>query len=93
MENEYLNLGQISIYVFWAFFALLIIYLRREDKREGYPLDTADGRRVTVEGFPKTPSPKVPAQAKHPALVSRSEAEIIERTRAGVETDLVKEEN
>lgn len=93
MENEYLNLGQISIYVFWAFFALLIIYLRREDKREGYPLDTADGRRVTVEGFPKTPPPKQPVQAKHPALVGKSEAEIIARTRAAAEAGPEKEEN
>ena len=29
-----------SLYAFWLFFAGLIFYLRREDKREGYPLDS-----------------------------------------------------
>jgi photosynthetic reaction center H subunit len=40
----------------------LIWYLHREDKREGYPLDSErsdrTGGRVRVEGFPAVPSPK-----------------------------------
>jgi len=57
----YIDVAQIVLYVFWAFFAGLIIYLRREDKREGYPLDsdrTDRTDRVIVQGFPAMPKPK-----------------------------------
>jgi photosynthetic reaction center H subunit len=45
--------------VFWIFFAGLIFYLRREDKREGYPLisDTGSGR-LPQKGIPNPPDPK-----------------------------------
>jgi photosynthetic reaction center H subunit len=33
-----IDVAQVVLYVFWIFFAGLIIYLRREDRREGYPL-------------------------------------------------------
>ena len=33
-----IDLALIALYAFWIFFAGLIFYLRREDKREGYPL-------------------------------------------------------
>jgi photosynthetic reaction center H subunit len=60
---EYVDTAQVALYGFWAFFAGLIWYLHREDKREGYPLDThrtdRDGNPVTVEGLPPVPSPKV----------------------------------
>ena len=48
---EYLDTAQIALYGFWAFFAGLIWYLHREDKREGYPLDT---HRVDRHGNPET---------------------------------------
>lgn len=51
----YVDVAQLVLYVFWAFFAGLIIYLIREGKREGYPLETANG---TVEGWPPAPRPK-----------------------------------
>lgn len=35
----YIDVAQIALYVFWVFFAGLIFYLRREDRREGYPLE------------------------------------------------------
>ena len=57
----YMDVAQMVLYAFWAFFAGLIIYLRREDKREGYPLesDRSDrAPRVKVVGFPKPPPPK-----------------------------------
>lgn len=54
----YLDLTTLVLYAFWIFFAALVIYLRREDKREGYPL-TSDRRNVRVEGFPATPPRKV----------------------------------
>jgi photosynthetic reaction center H subunit len=58
----YIDVAQLTLYAFWIFFAGLVWYLRREDKREGYPLDsdrtTASGGRVQVQGFPAVPPPK-----------------------------------
>jgi photosynthetic reaction center H subunit len=59
--TEYVNVAQLVLYAFWIFFAGLIIYLRREDKREGYPLEsdrTARTSRVKVIGWPAPPEPK-----------------------------------
>lgn len=56
--TEYVNVAQVVLYVFWVFFFALIIYLHRENKREGYPLDTASARRGAVQGFPAMPSAK-----------------------------------
>lgn len=67
--TEYFDFAQVAVYLFWFFFAGLIIYLRREDKREGYPLEADRGGRVEVQGFPPVP-PKRPERAKHPALVN-----------------------
>ena len=55
--TSYIDLTQVLLYAFWLFFALLVYYLRREDKREGYPL-RSDRRNVVVQGFPATPGPK-----------------------------------
>ncbi len=55
----YIDVAQVTLYVFWGFFALLVLYLRREDKREGYPLKSDRSGRVTVQGFPPVPQPKV----------------------------------
>ncbi len=57
----YVDVAQVVLYVFWLFFIGLIIYLRREDKREGYPLESdrsAASPRVAVQGFPAMPPPK-----------------------------------
>lgn len=58
--TDYMDVGQMTLYVFWIFFAGLIYYLRREDKREGYPLESDRGasRPVRIQGFPAMPSPK-----------------------------------
>ncbi len=56
-----IDVAQVVLYAFWIFFAGLIFYLRREDKREGYPLEsdrTDRTDRVVVQGFPAIPSPK-----------------------------------
>lgn len=53
-----IDLAEILFTLFWVFFVGLILYLRREDKREGYPLESDRGGRVVVEGFPATPPPK-----------------------------------
>lgn len=57
-EGAYLDLAQVTLYVFWVFFAGLIFYLRREDKREGYPLESTTGGGGPVHGFPRMPDPK-----------------------------------
>jgi photosynthetic reaction center H subunit len=53
-----MDLAQVTLYVFWIFFACLIYYLRREDKREGYPLDSDALGGGVVHGFPRMPDPK-----------------------------------
>lgn len=53
----YIDVAQLTLYAFWLFFFGLIYWLRREDKREGYPLDS-DHAGVIVQGFPAMPRPK-----------------------------------
>ncbi len=55
----YIDVAQLVLYAFWLFFAGLIYYLHRENKREGYPLESdRSGGRIQVQGFPGVPSPK-----------------------------------
>lgn len=56
--TKYIDVAQVVLYAFWIFFTGLVIYLRREDKREGYPLVSDRSANVQVVGFPKPPSPK-----------------------------------
>jgi photosynthetic reaction center H subunit len=57
--TAYIDVAQIALYAFWIFFAGLIYYLHREDKREGYPLESdRSGGRIKVQGWPSVPSPK-----------------------------------
>ncbi len=49
---------QILVAVFFVFFAGLVLALRREDKREGYPMTDITPRGVVIEGFPPPPPPK-----------------------------------
>jgi photosynthetic reaction center H subunit len=56
--TQYIDVAQLALYAFWIFFACLIIYLRREDKREGYPLESDRSPNVMVQGWPKMPKPK-----------------------------------
>ena len=51
-------MAQVVLYAFWVFFAGLIFYLRREDKREGYPLESDRSGSIVVQGFPAMPGPK-----------------------------------
>jgi photosynthetic reaction center H subunit len=60
--TQYIDVAQIVLYAFWIFFAALVLYLRREDKREGYPLEADPNdrpRRIEVQGFPSLPKPKI----------------------------------
>jgi photosynthetic reaction center H subunit len=57
----YIDVAQMVLYAFWLFLAGVVYYLRREDKREGYPLQsdrTERTTRVRVQGFPAIPPPK-----------------------------------
>lgn len=72
MEANYIDLPTILIWTFWLAFVALIIYIRREDKREGYPLES-DRKGVTVEGFPAMPR-RGEVRVKHPALVKNPDA-------------------
>jgi len=59
--TSYVDVAQLVLYAFWIFFVGLIFYLRREDKREGYPLESdrsEQSDRVRVVGFPAPPAPK-----------------------------------
>lgn len=56
--TDYMDVGQMTLYVFWLFFAGLIYYLRREDKREGYPLESTRSRDIRIVGWPPMPAPK-----------------------------------
>jgi photosynthetic reaction center H subunit len=54
-----IDVAQLTLYAFWIFFALLLLYLRREDRREGYPLveDSATSRKAADSGV-WIPEPK-----------------------------------
>lgn len=55
----YVDVAQVVLYAFFLFFAGLVFWLRREDRREGYPLENeAVGRR----------------KADDPILIPRSKA-------------------
>jgi len=55
-----LDVAQVVLYAFWLFLAALVYYLRREDKREGYPLEMEGPVRPrgVAQGFPAIPEPK-----------------------------------
>ena len=53
-----LDVAQIMLYAFWLFFAGLIFYLRREDRREGYPLENEATGRLKPRDVLWIPTPK-----------------------------------
>ncbi|MDX2308671.1 MAG: photosynthetic reaction center subunit H [Hyphomicrobium sp.] len=52
------DVAQIAIWLFWIFFAYLILYLRREDRREGYPLFQEPENRQKGDDWYFIPPPK-----------------------------------
>jgi photosynthetic reaction center H subunit len=56
--TQYIDVAQLVLYAFWIFFAGLIFYLRREDKREGYPLVYDRKENAPYLNFPPIPAPK-----------------------------------
>jgi photosynthetic reaction center H subunit len=53
------DVAQLTLYVFLIFFIGLMFYLRREDRREGYPLFSEPSNTYRPEGFMFIPPPKV----------------------------------
>jgi photosynthetic reaction center H subunit len=52
------DLASLSIWLFYIFFAGLIIYLQTENMREGYPLEDEDGNLAPNQGPFPVPKPK-----------------------------------
>ena len=46
----YIDVAQVTLYAFWVFFFGLIFWLRREDRREGYPLESDPTGKVKDRG-------------------------------------------
>lgn len=57
--TNYIDVAQLTLWAFWFFFFGLVFYIRREDKREGYPVISQRMRGVKLmQGFPPMPKPK-----------------------------------
>lgn len=54
----HIDFAQVLLYAFWVFFAGLVIYLQRENMREGYPMETEDGSPAPNQGPFPLPEPK-----------------------------------
>ncbi len=68
--TQYVDVAQLVLYVFWAFFAGLIYYLLRENHREGYPMDSGRENGPRIEGWPPVPAPKAYKMADGRELLS-----------------------
>lgn len=53
-----IDVAQVVLYVFWIFFFGLVYWLRKEDRREGYPLESDNPRRTAPERQILLPTPK-----------------------------------
>ena len=47
--NDHIDVAQLTLYGFWIFFAGLVLWIRREDKREGFPLVSDMPGKVPLE--------------------------------------------
>jgi photosynthetic reaction center H subunit len=56
--TSHIDVAQLTLYGFWLFFAGLIFYLRTEDKREGFPMESETTPGLRPVGFPPIPAPK-----------------------------------
>ncbi len=56
--TSYIDVAQIVLYAFWIFFFGLIYWLRMEDRREGYPLESDNPRFVGRTNQMLIPKPK-----------------------------------
>jgi photosynthetic reaction center H subunit len=56
--THHIDVAQITLYTFWLFFAGLIWYLRTEDRREGFPLQSDVAPYKRLNKFFGIPKPK-----------------------------------
>jgi photosynthetic reaction center H subunit len=55
----HIDIAELMFYIFFAFFLGLVIYLRREDRREGYPLESdVGGHLLHNDGVLQAAGPK-----------------------------------
>lgn len=84
-----IDIAFISLCLFFFFFACLVFYLRREDRREGYPLEEDDGAIQTLGAMVFVPAPKTFALAhgqgdrSSPNFDKRDSARSFAMTRVG----------
>ncbi len=58
--TQYVDVAQLTLWAFWFFFFGVVYFIRREDKREGYPVESQRmfGAVKMMQGFPPLPKPK-----------------------------------
>jgi photosynthetic reaction center H subunit len=66
--TSHIDVAQVVLYAFWIFFAGLIFYLRREDRREGYPLEYEATGHIDDPGPVWMPKPKAFLQKFGPTV-------------------------
>ncbi len=54
-----IDVAQVVLYAFWVFAFILVLHLRREDRREGYPLIREPHGEAENPGYLSFPYPKV----------------------------------
>lgn len=85
-----IDVAQVVLYMFWVFFFGLVYYLHRENKREGYPLESDTGMgRNRYEGFPATPDPKTFTLANGEVWLAPGPNSAIEELKGGEFTSRV----
>lgn len=52
------DLASLALWLFYAFFAILVIYIQRENMREGYPLEDDEGNKSSNSGMWPLPEDK-----------------------------------
>lgn len=57
--TSYFDVAQVAIWLFWILFTVLIFWIRREDRREGYPLFSEPSNTFKSDDFFFIPPPKV----------------------------------
>jgi photosynthetic reaction center H subunit len=76
MLNAHFDLAFVSLYAFWLFFLGLVIYLLKEGKREGYPMESPRSKYIFNEGWPAMPSKTKVFNTGHPQEPRRAERDL-----------------
>lgn len=77
--TSYIDWAQLALYGFWFFFFALIVYLQRENMREGYPLENevlGGPARKTLELFPVPPPKQFHLHDGRTITVPRAEPDV-----------------